>query len=322
MADVATLETLFFDLLEGRADQISDEELLSLLAGTDVLRIYIPDPPLNSSISTSYMRAFLELQSQINVLAAKARGKPNASGLTKALKQDLELNVVVKDGSAEYLLGLLGAMQKAIGKMTGREAQVTIIAVALLACGTWGATTWMEGQRQVQLEQLRTQEHIHALDALKFATAAEMESRNRVVDALVQQVELGSDIARLADGAIREMMKAAAENGAAEINGQPVTQQVADLLTISPRTELVKVQEVVSARVIDINTEDLLRPYVEMQEADSGKRFRFRVEDDLFAADQRAELFDALEAGRFILVRVELTKFGDDVRSVEFVTLP
>ena len=322
MADATTLERLFFDLLEGRTASLSQEDFAAVVAGATQLRIYIPNPPINSSISTSYMRAFIELQAQLNTLAAKARGKPNATGLTRALKEDLELNVVVEDGSAQYLLDFVNAMQKAIGKMNGKQAQQTIVAVALLLGLGWGATTWMEVQRQVQLEQLRTQEHIHALDALKFATSAEVDSRNRLIEALVDQVELGKEVVELADSTMRAVMKATATGSAAEINGQPVSSEVADLLTISPRSELVKVQENVLARVIDINTEDVLRPVIEMQEADAGKRFRFRVEDDLFAADQRAALFDALETGALIQVRVELTKFGDDVRSVEFVTLP
>ena len=313
---------MFFDLLDEGAESFSQEEFAAAIAGATALTIYIPNPPINSSISSSYMRAFLELQTQINTLAAKARGRPNATGLTKALKEDLEINVVVGDGSAQYVFEFMGTMQKAIGKMNGKQVQQTIIAVTLLIGIGWGATTWMESQRQVQLEQLRTQEHIHALEALKFATAAEVESRNRLVEAMTEQVALGREVVELANSTMREVMKATANSGAAEINGQPVSQEVADLLTISPRSELVKAQENVLARVIDINTEDLLRPVVEMQEAETGKRFRFRVEDDLFAEDQRAALFAALEDGGNIQARVEITRFGDDVRSVEFVTLP
>lgn len=313
---------MFFDLLKEGAESFNQEEFAAAIAGATALRIYIPNPPINSSISSSYMRAFLELQTQINTLAAKARGRPNATGLTKALKEDLEINVVVGDGSAQYVLEFMGTMQKAIGKMNGKQVQQTIIAVTLLLGLGWGATTWMETQRQVQLEQLRTQEHIHALDALKFATDAEVDSRNRLVEAMTEQVAMGREVVELANSTMREVMKATANSGAAEINGQPVSQEVADLLTISPRSELVKAQENVLARVIDINTEDLLRPVVEMQEAETGKRFRFRVEDDLFAEDQRAALFAALEDGGNIQVRVEITRFGDDVRSVEFVTLP
>lgn len=323
MANVSELETLFFRLLEEGSGPLDEDQFREALAGATELTVYLPHPAINSSISAAYMRAFLELQVQINALAAKARGKPTSASLTRSLKLDLEISVVVEDGSSRFKLDLGPVLQKAVGKMTGKQIQATILAVVALAAVGWGVSTWMETQRQVQLEQIKSQEHIHALDALKFATSAEVDSRIRMIDALKSQVELGQDVARLADNAVRELVKATATSGkSAEINGQPVSSDVADLLTLSPRSELTKTQELVHARVIDINTEDLLRPVVEMQEADSGKRFRFRMEDDLFAADQRTALFDALETGDFIQVRVELTKFGDDVRDVKFVTLP
>lgn len=322
MADVAELERLFYQVVEGTAEPLDMDRFKELLADASQLRIYLPDPPVDSSISAPYMRAFLEMQTQINALAAKARGKANAGGLSKRLKQDLEIHVVVGDGSAHYLLEWSGALQKAIGQMTGRQVQATIIVVTALVCTTWGTTTWMEGQRQVQLEQIKSQEHIQALDALKFASARDVGVRERMVDALIEQVELGRDIANLADSAIRQVMRAAATSNRVEINGQPVTGEVADLLTISPRSQLTKVQEVITARVIDINTEDLLRPVVEMQDAETGSKFRFRMEDNLFAEDQRTALFDALKTGDHVDVRVEVTRFEEDVRGVEFVTLP
>lgn len=70
MADISTLEDLFFRLVN-EPDQIEQEELDRALQQAVRMHIHLPDPPIDSSISTPYMRAFLQIQSDIDRLAGK-----------------------------------------------------------------------------------------------------------------------------------------------------------------------------------------------------------------------------------------------------------
>lgn len=107
--------------------------------------------------------------------------------------------------------------------------------------------------------------------------------------------------------------------GDVEINGQNVTAEVADLLTITPRAASETAADTVVGRVIDIRTEDLLQPQVEMVDLHSDQKYRFSMDDNLFASDDRSALFRALETGDPIQVEIEVKSVNGDVRSTKFV---
>jgi len=63
-----------------------------------VLKIEIPLPLINSSITPPYMEAFLEIQKQFYQLAALQKtGVANASNLSEDEKRSLDISVLVKD---------------------------------------------------------------------------------------------------------------------------------------------------------------------------------------------------------------------------------
>ena len=320
MADISTLEDLFFRLVN-EPDQIEQEVLDRALQQAVRMHIHLPDPPIDSSISTPYMRAFLQIQSDIDRLAGKARfNEGNATRLTKSLKQELELNVVVTEGSSNYDIDLTEVFKKALGKMTGKQIQLVLLFSGALLATTWGAGVWMEWQKEVQIEQIRSAEHIHALEALKFATTKDVELLERMTGVMEQNVEMGRDVIQLVNVSYREILKAAAASGdAVEINGQDVSAEVADLLTITPRAASETAADTVVGRVIDIRTEDLLQPQVEMVDLHSEQKYRFSIDDNLFASEDRSALFRALETGEPIQVEIEIKSVNGDVRSTKFV---
>jgi hypothetical protein len=321
VAEATSLADLFFAALSD-PDALDFEALEEALRHAVRLNIHLPDPPIDSSISASYMRAFLAIQNDVHRLATKARsGEANAAKLTNALKRDLEINVVVSDGSANYNVDFTEILKKAIGKMTGRQVTIAMLGSAAMLSTAWGVSTWMETQKQVQIEQLRSSEHLSALEAMKFATRQDTERFERLTETMREQVEFGREIVQFANDAYREIFSAASNTGEAEINGQEVSAEVADLLTLSPKTQSEVRKARVVARVIDIRTEDILEPHVELQVIATGQSLRFSLENTLFGSDERAALFRALESGDPIEVDVELTVFQDDVRSTKFVGL-
>jgi hypothetical protein len=322
VAEATSLADLFFAVVND-PDAVDASLLEEALAHAVRLHIHLPDPPVDSSISASYMRAFLDIQLQIHRLATKARvGEANAAKLTASLRRELEINVVVSDGSANYNVDLTEVIKKALGKMTGKQITLVLLGSAAMLSTTWGVNTWMETQKQIQIEQIRSTEHVHALEALKFATAQDTEQFAQIAATLREQVDLGREVVELANEAYREIFRAASATGTAEINGQEVSANVADLLTLSPKTQSEKLTETLLVRVIDIRTEDILEPHVEMRVVDGDQVLRFSLADTLFGTDERAAFFRALETGDPLLVEVEMTVFGEEIRGAKFVSLP
>lgn len=321
MASAEELERLFYLVMEDPS-QVDEQELAAALKGAVRLHIYLPEPPVDSSISAPYMKAFLQIQSEINRLAAQARsGDSKATKLTNALKRELEIHVEVKGGSSSLNLDLTEVLKKAMGQMTGKQVLGAVLGSGLILSTAWGAGAWMESQKEVQLAQLRSEDHRAALDALSFATQQDMDRYERLIGVMVEQVDLGREIVDLLDTSYRETVRAAVSSDVTQINGQEITGDEASLLTLSGKTQTESIQETVEARVIDINTEDLLSPTVEMQNIDTLAKFKFTILNDLFADEQRSALFEALEDGRTVLVTVEHSMGDGEVRSTKFVAL-
>lgn len=316
----SALEDLFFRVLD--ADEASAELLVeAALAASSPLRIHLPHPPIDSSISASYMRAFVEIQAEINRLASKVRsGEPNAAKLTQAIKRELELSVVVTDGSSNFTIDLTEVIKKALGKMTGKQIALTVVFVALVLGTTWGAVTFFETQKTIKLEEIKSADHQAALSALQFATQADLDRLQELTSVMQENVQFGREVVELLNDTYEEVLKAAAETNVSEINGQTITGGTADLLTLSTRLQSETTTATTTVRVIDIRTEDIRQPHIEVQDVLSEQRYKFDVEDSLFADVDRAAVFESLETGRPITVELSVTLGPDGtVRSTQFL---
>lgn len=319
MVEIDTIEDQFWGLLDGTIDA-DDLTLTAILSLVEPLHIYLPRPSVSSSLSTSYMRAFVEVQVQVNRLASLVRsGDPNASRLTAQLKQELELSVVVTDGSTNIKLDLTKVLLKALGKVTGKQLMLTILALAILVASGLGASAYLEVQKAIKLEEIKSADHRAALDALKFATSQDMAKFDRLVDALETNVEFGREALAVVQSTYQEVLRAASSSDIVEINGVQISGATADLLTLSTKTPSEAALQLLEARVVDINTEDPLQPAVQLVDVRSGQHYRFAMENSLFAADDRAALFRSLETGATILVELEVTVANGEVRSTEFL---
>jgi len=131
------------------------------------IHVYLPHPEVDSSITPPFMEAFLELQKQLYQLAAQASsGSPDSGQLSDEIKRRLQISVVVSGGSSDYVTKfakpaeeLLKAM---VGKMTGRQAAVVILGVVFLIGTGWSFSAWLEQRKTVQIEELRSGDHVEA----------------------------------------------------------------------------------------------------------------------------------------------------------------
>src|SRR5260370_24721147 len=182
-------------LLASSADFGEEFEKITLGDWASV-HVYLPQPDIQSAITPPFMEAFLVLQKQLYQFAALAKtGAADIGQLGDADRNELLLSVVVTGGRSDYLadlkkplLALLGRM---VGKMTGKQAAVVIVALSALVATGWSFSAWLDQTKAIKIEELKSKDHTAALQSLQFSNEEQAKAFRRVLEVLESQGEIG-----------------------------------------------------------------------------------------------------------------------------------
>jgi hypothetical protein len=295
-------------------DPFSEEFNHVELGGWPSIHIYLPHPEVNSSMTPPFMEAFLELQKQIYQLAAQAEtGSPDSGQLSDTVKQRFQISVVVTGGSSDYVANLTKPVQELlktmVGKMTGKQAAVVIVCVATLLAGGWSFTAWLEQRKAVQIEELKSKDHVEALKALSLSGSGHVETLKKIVEILDKQGEIGKRAVDAVAATNDALLKAASKTTETVINDTHLTKQEAELLRTNPRKKPEVRLAVQRMRVIDINSSDPNELSILIATPDKKSQYRIKFTDSLFSTQDRKALIEALDSRESIWM--ELAISGD-----------
>jgi hypothetical protein len=138
------------------------------------VKVHLPEPDVTSAITPPFMEAFLVMQKQVYQLAALVKaGVADVGQLGDLDRHELQISVIVTGGSSDYLADLAeplsALLRRMVGKMTGRQAAIVIVSIAALIAAPWSFTAWLDHTKAVKLEELKSKDHIAALEALQFS---------------------------------------------------------------------------------------------------------------------------------------------------------
>jgi len=196
------------DFFKGKTVKISDE--------LKKLTIHVSGPAFNSSMPSRAMRAFLELQDAIYAIySAYAYGEKRR--LSAVIKNELELDVIVKEGTSLFELNLdkiTDAFAKRIKTMTGKELAGLIAAICLtFLLATLGSKAIDHKAEIEKIRELRT-----TLTDVQKNTA----------DAMIEAMEAQQSFYRATSYQDFDTL---------EINGQPFTQEELREMVKTPRVQ-------------------------------------------------------------------------------------
>lgn len=312
------------DQLEKIEDPFSSELEELDLGDWPKVHVYIPHPEVSSSITPPFMEAFLELQRQIYQLAAQASaGLADSSQLNDGVKAQLQINVIVTDGSSNLTAKLEkifpGLLKQMIGKLNGKQATIVLVCVAVLVGGNWGFNAWLEQQKTIKLEELRSKDHIEALKALTLASSGQLDALKKVTEVLEKQGEIGSRALDAVRATNEALLKAASKTGESSINDTHLTRQEADLLRTSPRKKPEIRYSTQRMRVLDINTSDPHELSVVISTPDKKLQYRIKFGDTLFSDPTRMAIFEALNSRESIWMQLAFREIDGEVKSVQLL---
>jgi hypothetical protein len=288
------------------------------------VHIYLPQPDIKSAITPPFMEAFIVLQKQLYQFAALTKtGVADIGQLGDGDRNDLLLSVVVTGGSSDYVADLqkpmLGILKRMVGKMTGKQAAVVIVCLSALVATGWSFSAWLDQTKTVKLEELKSKDHIAALQAIHFATEEQSKAFQRVIDILAKQGDTGKRALEVIEQTNEALLKAAASNPKTVINEVEITRTEAELLRTPTRKKAQQKIVQQEVKVVDINTTDPFDLQIILSEPSSGVQHRIKFKDDLFAGEGRHRLFDALEKRSLLWVELAIKEIDGEVRSVQLL---
>jgi len=312
------------DRLEKIANPFSPEFEELDLGDWPQIHVYIPHPEVSSSITPPFMEAFLELQKQIYQLAAQASAGMADSGLlSEGVKAELQISVLVTDGSSNLTAKLEkivpGLLKQMIGKLNGKQAAIILVSVAVLVGGNWGFTAWLEQQKAIKIEELKSKDHIEALKALSLSSAGELEALKKIIGVLEKQGEIGSRALDAIAATNDALLKAASKTSESSINDTHLTRQEAELLRTTPRKKAELRVANQRMRVLDINTSDPHELSILISTPDKKQQYRIKFGDTLFSDPSRKAMFAALDSREAIWMEIAFREIDGEVKSVQLL---
>ncbi len=288
------------------------------------VHVYLPEPDIQSAITPPFMEAFLVLQKQLYQLAALATtGLADVGQLGDAERSELLLSVVVTGGSSDLVAQLKKPLEnllnRMVGKMTGKQAAIVIVCLGALVASPWAFSAWLDQTKTVKLEEIKSKEHIAALEAMQFASKEQSEAFNRVIEILKSQGEVGKRALEVVSQTNEALLKAATSNPKTSINEIEVTRTEAELLRTPTRKRAQQKIVQQEVKVVDINTTDPLDLQVILLDPFSDAQHRIKLKDDLFAGESRRKLFDALEKRTPLWVELAIKEIDSEIRSVQLL---
>ena len=83
-------------------------------------------------------------------------------------------------------------------KLTGKQATIVILGVALLIGFHFAWQSWLEAEKEIRLQELRNKEHAATLQAVTFANSEQMATYKKIIDVLGRQGQMGERALMLA----------------------------------------------------------------------------------------------------------------------------
>ena len=234
-----------------------------------VVDVYLPNTPVDASITPTMMAAFIELQEAV-YRAHKLINADTGSlrTLTKSEREAYEFRVTVRPGSSGYLADLAGVITKigtgAVAKMTPEGIVIVALGTALIIGGTFCWKAWLksradirkaeiEAETEQQKSQLDQAERLRFFEVIEKQTASSERGLNMLAQAM-QKVPVLGDIEAATEPARMRLVKAVSDEKGGSIAGVHLDPGTAAEVTHTKRSESVEERIVGNFKVAKVDT--------------------------------------------------------------------
>ncbi|MGB0662697.1 MAG: hypothetical protein ACPGMR_02775 [Pontibacterium sp.] len=274
-----------YEVLKTLMDEHLDPSKFTIeLKGWPTINLHLTGDKYHQTITPSMMKGFLELQKGIYRSYALTKYKsPNTNKLTKAERDELEIEVKVSNGSSNYDINLQSLLEKFIStgvdKMDGSQIVVVILGVFLTYAGSTAFRYYLDTRRQEKEQEVASAEKLAQLDTMKKMSEEETE-RTKILAQLVRQNATFDNVQRTAYDTTTELLKSMRNADAGSFQGIEITGSQADLITQNARRKSSDVRLDGRYRILSVDSSHHEDFKVKVRDIDSGDTFNAKVQDD------------------------------------------
>lgn len=243
------------------------------------------------ALTAPIMRAMLDYQSSINrAFLIVTEGTSNLRSLSEEERQQFEAIFKVKKGSTKLDINLQELCEKlgkeALGKLTGNQITIIVIAFALLWAGDSYWRAWLETHKDISVAESSNENTKQLLEAQKFASENDLK-KFELMNKTILAAMGNHDFVKASDEGRQSVLKAASQVKGTRVAGVSIPPNVARPMVRNARTdaeETVVTREYDVVRV-DTEVEDGFR--VRLRDRTTNEEFFASVRDIMLSANDR-----------------------------------
>lgn len=320
--------SLLEQMLSKKDINIDTEEFLRSFDWAQ-LKIYIPHPPKDASVSPPLMEAYIRLQKSIYQTVALAKyGQGHIQKLSEDDKEKYEISVVVEKGSSDQtvdLSAILTTLAKDLaGKMTPEQIFYFVCLVAVLYTGHSAWKLFLQHRKDIRMGEISSEERKRTIQGFETLQAEETSRLDKVLSQSSKTIELGHEIIKRAEITNEAFLKAAGEVKDAKIQDVTIPAGIAQELRTSPRRKASIYVVEKEMRVVDVNTQDELKIIAYLEDSETLDIIKIEFKDAILAGNSRGALFSALEQRVPAIIKMRVKDLEGDITPIELlnVSLP
>lgn len=226
--------------------------------GWPQLDVYLPQTPVEASISPTMMAAFIKLQEAINrSYALIALNSTDLRVLTTDHREQLEIRVEVRPGSSGYIAELSKVLEQigieAVGKMDQVSIVVTILGLGVIIASASALLAWIAERRERRVSDLAEKQLDSFVEMHKAALSAGTEHMRILAEAKAKQPLLG-EIEAVMEPARLQLIRSIGKEGGGKIQGIDLDQATAQEIGAQKRQQGEDVRIAGAYKVVKVDT--------------------------------------------------------------------
>ncbi|MCP1290747.1 hypothetical protein NK214_11155 [Chromobacterium sp. S0633] len=301
------------------------EDLNVHFEGWPNLRVYAKGRKYDQSITPAMMKSFLALQSAVyRSYAISKYNTPNINNLTKQEKEDLEIQVRVDGGSSDYNVDFQALAEKfldgAMGKMTGEQMLIVILAAMLLLFGHFAIKSILEHRRQVRSEELGTEVQKQQLTVMQSMSSEETK-RMTVMQGLIKENAKVDNIYRTAYDMNMDMLKGMESTNSGEIQGVALSGEQAHLLVQNARRRSNEIRLDGRFRILGVDSSLRTDFRIRVMSLESGEDFVAQADETSLTIDAMNKLQRAEWKRRVITLHINAKEHHGQVKNAKIMAV-
>ncbi len=296
--------------------------------------IYLQGEKFDNSLTPTVMKGIIELQRAIyEAYALTVYNDKNINRLSRQEKQDLELKVVVYEGSSLLDIDVNGIAAKflegTVDKMNSGQSVMLIMAFLLLYFSSSALKHFLDYRQAIKEKEMETEQTKSSqeamVDAVKNIVEAHTEKDKKVLEVLEKAIEQNPRVRQIEQTAIQTantLVRSTRNadnviiNDVAEFSGD-----TAEYLTRAPKLDWQPIRLDGRYRLLRVNSSDSRQRKMTLLNLDNGRELTAILEDNTIGSRHLQLLGEAEWNLHPVELKVKAKMKGNQIKDAEIMSV-